>query len=189
MITKAFIGLAFLALLCGNSWAEDACFGDSACTATWGVETDYIDAMRHYCSVGGTSTKIGILAGGGGGSGTLRMGIYSDATNPYPGTLLWEGTDQSYVGETWIEETATSLTLESGTYYWLAFKVSGTQDLCYSIGAAASHHYRSLEVGSYATAFPNPWGTSTYYNTSQFNMEMCVSVSATATKRLPIIKR
>ena len=139
-----------------NKGMPAICFGNETCPDDWGVQTGYIDAMRYQCVVGGEAIKIRILTpADGDNDGTVRMGIYSEAGGN-PNALLWEGTDQSYVAGTWIEEAVTGITLVAETWYWLAFKVSKTAaELCFVPGGPVdSHHYRRQ---LYADPFPDPW--------------------------------
>ncbi len=157
------------------------CFGkDLPCSLLVGLSTGYLDAMRFQCITGGTVEKIRVYTGNS-GSGTLRMGVYTDSlATGRPGGLLKEGTNQSYVPNVWVEETITGLTVTSGTWYWLAFKVSvnGVKMCLGYDGSPNAHTYISGQA--YALPFPNPWGNSaSARNSHQWTIQLCVAGGVT----------
>lgn len=161
-----------------NTGFADICFGNETCPANWGVYTSYLDVMRYQCVTGGAAIKIRILTPAGGtNTGTIRMGIYADRNIPnnWPDALLWEGTAQSYVVDTWIEEAVSGITLVAGAWYWLGFKVSeSTAELCYvPSGPLSSHLWRTNQT--YTDPFPNPFGSTSFGNRNQYSMQICVA--------------
>lgn len=169
-----------------NAGIADECFGNETCPANWGVYTSYLDAQRYQCVTGGEAVKIRVLSPSAGtNSGTVRMGIYSDNSGS-PNALLWEGTAQSYVAGTWIEEAVSGVTLVAETWYWLAFQVStNTAELCYVPGGPSLSH-RWLSNVTYANPFPDPWSGGSS-NTNQYSIQVCVAggVSDTYSGKFP----
>lgn len=160
----------------------DICFGNETCPANYGVNTRYLDVMRFQCETGGEATKVRMLTPAGGtNTGTIRMGIYADRTVPnnWPDALLWEGTDQSYVADAWIEEAVSGITLVAGAWYWMAFKVSeSSAELCYvSGGPLSSHLWKTSQI--YADPFPDPFGSTSFGNRNQYSMQLCVAGGVT----------
>lgn len=161
---------------------SDVCFGLDDCPSNWGVNPTALDAMRFQCETGGSVTKIRILCAATGDGEYIKMAVYEDGPNYYspPGALLWEGTDQSYSAGNWVEESVTGLNVSSGTWYWLAYKVSETStEICYS-GGHNPYYHRYVFGQPYADDFPNPWTGTGNTNTNQYTMQLCVSSGAVA---------
>lgn len=151
--------------------ALGAWFGQDTCPAHYLVGTGYADAQRFQASEDGTSTRLELrtytmepyL-------GTFRMSVYDDNSGS-PNNKLWEGTDISYLPGGWCGEDVTTISITANNYYWFAFKVNTTEEMCYDgSGPANFHKWKSGQT--YANPFPNPWGSSSGSNTNRYSMRM-----------------
>lgn len=146
-----------------------AWFGQDSCPSHWGVSTGYADVQRFQALENGTSTRLEILTFGESGGGKLRMAVYDDSTG-HPNHKLWEGTDINYYPQQWCGENVTSIPLVQNSYFWLAFKTSTTEEVCYATGPNESHEWKSGQP--FANSFPNPWGSYTGHNANRYSMRM-----------------
>ncbi|HEX7402157.1 MAG TPA: hypothetical protein VF369_08255 [candidate division Zixibacteria bacterium] len=169
-------GVVFLLpfLLFLISFAFGAWFGQESCSSHWGVNTFYADTQRFQAPEDGISTRMEILTFGETGSGTLRLAVYNDSIG-HPGHKLWEGTNISYMAGTWCGENVTAIQLIQNNYYWFAFKVSTTEEVCYTSGPTDSHEWKSGQP--YANPFPDPWGGYTGHNSNRYTLRMYYTTS------------
>jgi hypothetical protein len=161
--------LSFLSLLI-SSPAFGAWFGQEDCSSHGNVNTGYADAMRFQAPENGTSARLEIRSGPGGGGSTIRLAVYSDSAG-HPKNRLWEGTNITYYSDQWLGEDVTTIQITQNAYYWFAFKVSATVDICYQTGGpSGSHEWKSGQ--SYANPFPDPWSYYSGYNSTRWTMRM-----------------
>jgi hypothetical protein len=150
-------------------FAFGAWFGQESCSSHWGVNTGYADAQRFQAPEDGTSTRLEILTYGESGSSTLRIVVYNDSLG-HPNHKTWEGTDIDYVPGTWCGENVATIQIFQNIYYWFAFKVSTTEEICYTSGPTYSHEWRSGQP--YTNPFPDPWGSYAGRNSNRYTMRL-----------------
>ena len=157
-----------------SSIAFGAWFGQESCSSHWGVFTDYADAQRFQAPEDGISTRLEILTYGETGSGTLRLAVYNDSLGR-PHNKMWEGTNIAYVPGTWCGENVTAIQFFQNTYYWLAFKVSNTEEICYTSGPTNSHEWKAEQP--YANPFPDTWGDYMGHNSNRYTLRLHYTTS------------
>lgn len=105
-------------------------------------------------------TKIRLFLSGT-PSGSIRMGIYSDAGSSGPGSLILDaGAVVAQPG--WNTITGLNLTLTPGTRYWLTFLLSGSAAIDFTQGlssnpsgpGASPHCFNSQSYGALPGTFP-----------------------------------
>jgi hypothetical protein len=161
--------LLFPFLLFLLPFAFGAWFGQESCNSHWGVNTGYADAQRFQSPEDCFSSRLEILSFGETGSGILRMAVYDDSLG-HPNHKMWEGTNVSYMPGTWCGENVNIIQLFENACYWFAFKVSTTEEICYSSGPTDTHEWKAGQ--SYANPFPDPWGGYTGHNSNRYTMRM-----------------
>ncbi len=171
MKTVSLRAVSVLLFLLGSTlvWAE--WFGLESCPSHWAVATGYADACRFQATEDGTSTRLEIRTWSSSGSkATFRMAVYDDEDG-HPANRLWESTDVAYQAGEWCGEDVDIIHLTQGAYFWLAFKASEFEEICYvGNGPAGSHEWKAGQA--YGDAFPNPWGSYSGRNSNRYTMRM-----------------
>ena len=94
------------------------------------------------------------------GSGNLQAAIYSDNAGA-PSTLLGSGTSQSVSGAGWVDSSGFSVSITSGTYYWLCFEESSaTLNLALNTASSTQVDFQyPVTYGAFPSSFGTPYGS------------------------------
>ncbi len=149
-------------------------FGQDSCPSQWSVNTGYADAQRFQAPEAGTSSRLEILTYGELSGGTVRMAVYDDSIG-HPNHKLWEGSDIVYISSTWCGEDVNTIQINKNSYYWFAFKISTTREVCFATGPTDSHEWKAGQL--YANPFPDPWGSYTGHNYNRYSLRMHYTTS------------
>jgi hypothetical protein len=102
--------------------------------------------MRFQCTGSGTLTKLELLFDDTTPSGSVRLGVYADATG-VPGSLLLDAGGVA-VANGWVGIGGLSLSVSSGSYYRLVFNMSAANSVRYITSVpTGSHAWRAYTYG------------------------------------------
>ena len=114
-------------LLLDLPWVYADTFGYTSTSgmSTWAGSASSIYPTRFAAPSSGGLSSITFFATGIAGSVTGNAGIYADASG-LPGALLAQGTPQTLMdGQNTFSSLSASVSIVSGTNYWLAFEMTG----------------------------------------------------------------
>jgi prepilin-type N-terminal cleavage/methylation domain-containing protein len=129
-------------------------------------DSNFINATKFTASASGTISTLYAFVGptiGASPNNKAQMAIYSGDANG-PTTLLTSSSDVTLTASSWNAFPISSVSVTSGTIYWLAYNTNGTtaaqNNLRYRIGAANQTKYTSRTYGTW----PAPFTGGTFSN-------------------------
>lgn len=168
-----------------NAGTPQYCFGKTDGISVDGCNTGYMDAQRFQVISSGTSVNVQIYTGSTAGANPkVRLAVYDDTTwglgtqcgYGCPQNKLWEGDSLTWLPNTWLISTVTSINLIAGKYYWLVFKVNvnATRILYGATAPLQNHWWKSGQA--WTSPFLNPFGLSSGRNSNQHNLQLCYEI-------------
>ena len=140
-----------------------------------------IIGSRHYNTVAGNITEMGVWQDDYDGVITIRLGVYADTgSETQPGDLVADaGTVETASGQnnTFRNLTGLSIAVTANTWYWLAFVQSGT---FYTAKSAADSGEERVYADQVYGALPASFPAANHENYAHL-IRAGVELSATAT--------
>ena len=120
------------------------------------------EAFLYTAGASGTASRFSVYVDGSSNARQIVVGIYSGKSTGHPGSLLAQATLSSPRPGAWNTVSLPSVTLRSGTRYWLAILGPiGTGKVSFhdSVSGATSETSKERNL----TALPSTWSTGTIY--------------------------
>ena len=156
----------------GSTLALGCTFGLDNGNRTEVATSNVLHLMRFKSCTTGTLDQLQILFNTERPSGTVRLGVYADSSGD-PAVLLLDAGETS-VTDGWVTIDGLSLSVTSGTYYWLAYDMSANNGVQYlSGGPRDSHYWRPWTYGGLPHS---KWATNA--NSDQYVISAHVTESA-----------
>ncbi|HEY3496945.1 MAG TPA: DUF4038 domain-containing protein [Polyangiaceae bacterium] len=152
--SAAFAGQASVTVTAQPPAGDTVVLGNSNQTTGMTSQNNFINAARFSASSNTTIEALEIYIRGG--SGSIKMAIYSDVGGR-PGSLLASSAEITSSAVGWNRASLSApLSVTSGTFYWLCFNVSSSS---LSVGLTSSGGTLFWRSFSYTSAWPTSAGT------------------------------
>ena len=140
-----------------------------------------INVCRFQSSTTGTLNSLNLYCAQNTGSPMTSAVVYSD-NNGAPGSLLGQGTSTPVLGSFgWLQLGGLSISVTSGTYYWLGFWISSSNSLIsYANNHASTTKGMAYQFGQY-TSPPTSLGTPNGYATWMASIYATYTTTTTTT--------
>lgn len=147
-----------------NRWYIGGLVGATAIGAGAALVTNTLYATPFITSKIVTANSLGVNVGTGVGSTAVRLGIYKDDGNLYPGALVAEISTQpsTVTTTTFVSGTFTSSPVLQPGIYWLVMNTSGAPNLK-TVAVAGAIPILGIDNTAASTAFGLGWSVTRTY--------------------------